>query len=124
MSEEKDKKLTYAMTQDSAIKQITESNRLFNMAKYLLETYLCGENDLKYKDNVIECLAEYMTNTKFFSGIIERCLFSDNIVKNKKTGEDNIVVSHEDFALITTYLTVTAACENDLESYGVSMRLH
>jgi len=124
MSKKDDKNLTYAMTQDTAIKQITEANRLFNRAKCLLETYLCGENNLEYKDEVVECLAEYMTNTRFFSSLIEKCLFSDNVIKNKKTGEDNIVVPYEEFTLITTYLTVTAACENDLESYGVSMRLH
>ena len=41
-------------------------------------------------------------------------------IKNKKTGEENIIVPYEDFALISSYLVVTAACENDLESFGIS----
>ena len=73
---------------------------------------------------MIDVLSEYISNTKFYINVLERQLFSGDRIKNKKTGEDNIVVPYEDFALISSYLVVTAACENDLELFGISMRLH
>jgi hypothetical protein len=124
MSDKKKEKLTYALTESSAIKQITEANQLRNRAKTLLKTYICGGNSLRYSDNVVDVLAEYLANTKFYVNVLERQLFSGERIKNKKTGEDNIIVPYEDFALISSYLVVTAACENDLESLGISMRLH
>ena len=111
MSDKKKEKLTYALTESSAVKQITEANQLRNRAKTLLKTYMCEENPLKY-------------STRFFIDVLERQLFSGERIKNKKTGEDNIIVPYEDFALISSYLVVTAARENDLESLGISMRLH
>jgi hypothetical protein len=124
MSDKKKEKLTYALTESSAIKQITEGNQLRKRAKTLLKTYMCEESSLRYSDNVIDILAEYMANTKFYVSVLERQLFSGDRIKNKKTGEDNIVVPYEDFALISSYLVVTAACENELETLGISMRLH
>jgi hypothetical protein len=124
MSDKKKEKLTYALTESSAIKQITEGNQLRKRAKSLLKTYMCEESSLRYSDNVIDILAEYMANTKFYVSVLERQLFSGDRIKNKKTGEDNIVVPYEDFALISSYLVVTAACENELETLGISMRLH
>ena len=124
MSDKKKEKLTYALTESSAIKQITEGNQLRGRAKTLLRTYMCEEGSLRYSDNVIDILAEYMANTKFYINVLERQLFSGDRIKNKKTGEDNIIVPYEDFALISSYLIVTAACENELETLGISMRLH
>ena len=46
------------------------------------------------------------------------------VIKNKKTGEDNIVVPYEDFTIISSYLITTAACENELVTLGVSMLKH
>ena len=124
MSDKKGNKTTYAVTENSAIKQISEANQLRERAKSLLKSYMCEDNDLRYTNEVVEVLAEYMSNTKFFVNVMERQLFSGDRIKNKKTGEENIVVPYEDFALISSYMVVTAACENDLESLGISMRLH
>ena len=120
----KEKKLTYAMTFDGARSHIESAKEKFNMAKLLLESYLCNDSDLKYKDNVVDTLAEYMTNMKFYEEFMQGQLLSDNIIKNKKTGEDNIVVPYEDFTIISSYLVTTAACENELVNLGVSMLKH
>jgi len=85
---------------------------------------MCEEGLLKYEDDAVQVLAEYMTNSKFYVGMLEKHLFSGQRIKNKKTGQDNIVVPHEDFNLISSYLVITAACENELEALGISMRLH
>ena len=90
----------------------------------LIEMFFCSDFDLKFKDNVIDTLAEYMTNMKFYSDFMQNQLLSDNRVKNKKTGEDNIVVPYEDFTIINSYLITTAACENELESLGISLQTH
>ena len=124
MSDKKQEKLTYALTESSAVKQISEANPLRKRAKSLLSSYICDDVGLKYADNAVDVLAEYMANTKFYINILEKHLFSGERIKNKKTGEDNIIVPYEDFSLISSYLVVTAACENDLESLGISMRLH
>ena len=124
MTKKKDKKLTYALTEASAIKQITEANQLRQRAKSLLESYICNDEPLKYADNVIDTLTEYMSNIKFYASVLERQLFSGERVENKKGGEENIIVPYEDFALISSYLVVTASCESELETLGISMRLH
>jgi len=124
MSDKKKEKLTYALTEASAIKQISEANQLRKRAKSLLKSYMCDEQPLRYSDNAVDTLTEYITNTKFYADVLERQLFSGERIKNKKTGEDNIVVPYEDFTLISGYLVVTAACENELETLGISMRLH
>tara|TARA_R100001086_G_scaffold224941_1_gene143043 strand:- start:151 stop:525 length:375 start_codon:yes stop_codon:yes gene_type:complete len=124
MTEKKDKKLTYALTESSAIKQITEANQLHQRAKSLLKSYLCSDYPLKYADNAIDTLTEYMSNVKFYASILERQLFAGERVESKKGDEENIIVPYEEFALISSYLVVTAACENELETLGISMRLH
>ena len=124
MTEKKDKKLTYALTESSAIKQITEANQLRRRAKSLLKSYLCHDEPLRYSDNAVDILTEYMSNIKFYASILERQLFSGERVESKKGGEENIIVPYEDFALISSYLIVTASCENELEALGISMRLH
>lgn len=124
MSDKKQKKLTYAMTFDGAMKHIESARERFEMAKVLLELYLCGDTKLKHTDNVVDILAEYMTNMKFYEEFMENQMLSDNVIKNKKTGEDNIVVSSEDFTIISSYLVTTAACENELNTLGVSILKH
>ena len=119
MSEKKAKKISMAIKESHALKQVTEANQLINRAKYLLETYLCGDAPLKYKDQAVPLLAEHLTNTN-----MSNLLLSDNRVTDKKTGEDTIVVDSKDFELVTAYMTITAGCENDLELLGISMRAH
>jgi hypothetical protein len=77
-----------------------------------------------YRDNVVDSLAEYMTNMKFYEEFMHNQLLSDNRIKNKKTGEDTIIVPVEDFTIINGYLITTAACENELVTLGVSMLKH
>ena len=120
----KEKKLTYAMTEAGARNHMSAAKDKFNRAKILIETYLCSDFDLKYKDNIVDTLAEYMTNMKFYADFMESQIASDNRIKNKKTGEDQIVVAYEDFAIINSYLITTAACENELETLGISMQAH
>lgn len=124
MSNKKEKKLTYAMTEAGARNHIKAAKDKFGRAKILIETYMCSDFDLKYKDSVVDTLAEYMTNVKFYADFMESHLYSDNRIKNKKTGEDQIVVQYEDFAIINSYLITTAACENELETLGISMQAH
>ena len=90
----------------------------------LIEMYSCADYGLKYKDNAITTLAEYMTNMKFYEDFMQNQLLSGDRIKNKKTNEDTIVVAIEDFTIINSYLVTTAACENELETLGISMRLH
>ena len=122
--DKKDKKLTYAMTVAGATKHVKSAKESFNKAKILIEIYLCSDHDLRYKDNVVGTLAEYMTNMKFYADFMEDQLLSDNRIKNKKTGEDTIIVAAEDFTIINSYLITTAACENELETLGISMQTH
>ena len=124
MSDKKSKKVSFAINESQAIKQVTEANQLINRAKYLLETYLCGDATLKYRDEAVPLLAEHLTNTNMYATIMSNLLLSDNRITDKKTGEDTIVVESKDLELVTAYLTITAGCENDLEKLGISMRLH
>ena len=124
MSDKENKKVTYAMPEDSAISQIIEANKLFNRAKSMLETYLCGDVKLKYKDRAVEVLAEYMTNNKFYANTLENYVLTGERIKSEKNDEQNIVIPIEDFGILSTYLVVVAACENDLECLGISMREH
>jgi hypothetical protein len=124
MSEKKAKKVSLAIKESHALKQIAEANQLVNRAKYLLESYLCGENPLRYTDQVVPLLAEHLTNTNMYMTVMNNLLFSDNRITDKKTGEDTIVVDSKDFQLVTAYLTITAGCESELETLGISMRAH
>ena len=124
MSEKKAKKISFALREDQAIKQVTEANQLVNRAKQLLETYLCGDTELNYKEEAISLLAEHLTNTNMYINIMSNLLLSEERITDKKTGDEVIVVESKDLELVTAYLTITAGCENDLESLGISMRLH
>ena len=124
MSDKKGKKLSFALREDQAIKQVTEAHQLVSRAKYLLETYLCGETTLNYRESAVSLLAEHLTNTNMYIDIVSNILLSGERIPDKKTGEEVIVVESKDFELVTAYLTITAGCENDLESLGISMRLH
>jgi len=124
MSDKKAKKASFALSEEHAKKQIEEAKHMINKAKYLLESYLCGETQLKFKDQAVPLIAEHMTNTNTYADMMEKLLFSDNRITNKKTGKETIVVDSKDFELVMAYLTITAGCENDLESLGISMRTH
>ena len=124
MSTKKPEKMSYALSEAKAIQQVTEAYQLRTRAEYLLKDYLCGDGVLKYRDEALRLLAEYYTNSNFYAEAMQDFIFSDNKIKDKKTGEDIIVIQQKDFQLITSYLTMTAACENDLELLGISMRAH
>tara|TARA_R100000234_G_C4997117_1_gene178485 strand:- start:142 stop:510 length:369 start_codon:yes stop_codon:yes gene_type:complete len=122
MTEEKKK--SFVLYEDKAIEQIAEARELNKNALNMMKSFLCDESPLKFKDEAIGSLAEYLTNTKFYADTMENYLFSDNIIKDEKTGRRCVVVSTSDFTLMSTYITVIAACENDLEALGISVRLH
>jgi len=124
MSDKKQKKLSYALSEASARKQMENAKGYGIKAKSLIKMYCCSEHGIKYRDQVIDTLAEYLTNTKFYAEFIENQLQSDNRMKNKKTGEEQIVVSTSDFNILNSYIVVMAACENELETLGISMRSH
>ena len=124
MSSKEAKKLSYALDEDKAMSQITEAYQLRKRAEFLLKDYLCGENDLKYKDQAVTLLTEYYTNSNFYAEKMQSHLFSDNRIKDKKTGKEVIVINQSDFEIIASYLAMTAACENELEALGISMREH
>jgi len=124
MSDKKDKKASFALSEEHAKKQIEEANHMIDKAKYLLESYLCGNTQLKYKDQVVPLIAEHMTNTGTYADLMSNLLYSDNRITNKKTGKETIVVDSKDFELVMAYLTITAGCENELETLGISMRTH
>ena len=124
MSDKKNKKFTYAMTVSGTEKHVNEASKNFYRAKMLMEMYSCSEYSLKYRDNAISILAEYMTNMRFYEEFMQDQLLSDNRIKDKKTGQETIIVPMEEFMIINSYLVTTAACENDLEALGISMRLH
>ena len=124
MSEKKAKKVSLAIKESHALKQISEANQMIKRAKYLLDSQLCGKEPLRYSDQAVPLLAEHLTNTNMYMSIMTNLLLSDNRITDKKTGEDTIVVDSKDFELVTAYLTITAGCENDLELLGISMRAH
>tara|TARA_B100000131_G_scaffold220713_1_gene212190 strand:+ start:2679 stop:3056 length:378 start_codon:yes stop_codon:yes gene_type:complete len=125
MSEKKKTpKLTYAMSEPAAKRQMKSAEERRDRAEALIEFYCCSERDLKYTRQIVEVLAEYLTNARFYKSFMEEQLQTGERIKNKKTGEDNIMVDMDDFNVLNSYLVVTAACENELESYGISMQLH
>jgi len=124
MGEKKEPKLTYAMSEPAARKQLKSAQDRRNRAEMLMKFYFCSDRDMEYTHEIIETLAEYLTNARFYQTFIEEQLATGNRIKNKKTGEDNIMVDMDDFNVLNSYLVVTAACENELESYGISMQLH
>ena len=122
MSDKKEKKLSYAMTEVNARKQLESAKDYGIKAKSLLEMCFCSDHDIRCRDQAIETLAEYLTNTRFYAEFIESQLQSDNRMKNTKTGEEQIVVNTSDFNILNGYLVVMAACENELEALGISMQ--
>ena len=124
MSDKKTPKLTYAMSEPAARKQLKDAQARRKRAKTLMEFYCCNDMDLKYSNEIIETLAEYLTNAKFYQQFMQEQLQFGDRIKNKKTGEDNIMVGTDDFNVLNSYLVVTAACENELETYGISMQMH
>ena len=124
MTEEKQKKLSYAMSVPSAHIQLKEAKLYASKAKSLIELYSCNDLVAKYSDPAIDTLAEYLTNVRFYAEFLERQLQSDNRMKNKKTGTEQIVVDTTDFTIMNGYLIVMAACENELETLGISMQTH
>ena len=124
MSKDNPKKLSYAMNVQSAHRQLEEAKELVDKGIAMMELFCCGETEFAYKDQTIRLLAEYITNNNFYSELLQKNLHSENKIKNKKTGQDNIVISEYDFNLINSYIVMTAACENELALIGISMRAH
>tara|TARA_R110000796_G_scaffold74309_1_gene166935 strand:- start:989 stop:1363 length:375 start_codon:yes stop_codon:yes gene_type:complete len=124
MSDKKEKKLTYAMSEVSASTQLSDARQHSIKAKSLIELYSCSKFGVKYRDIAINILAEYLTNVNFYAEFMEAQLRSENRIENKKTGTEQIIVSQSDFGILNSYLLVMAACENELEALGISMRTH
>lgn len=124
MTSKKPEKTSYALNAQIAHKQLKEAEALINRGVSMMELFCCGETELAHKDHAIRLLAEYITNNNFYANLLEKHLHSGNRIKNKKTGADNIVVGQYDFDLINAYVTMTAACENELALIGISMRAH
>jgi hypothetical protein len=124
MTSKNPEKTSYAMNVQSASRQMDEAKQLVDKGIAMMGLFCCGDTEFIYKDQTIKLLAEYITNNNFYSELLQKNLNSKNKVKNKKTGQDNIVISQYDFGLINAYVTMTAACENELATMGISMRTH
>ena len=124
MTSKKSEKVSYAMNVQSAHRQMDEAKQLVDKGIAMMELFCCGDTEFAYKDQTIKLLAEYITNNNFYSELLQKNLNSENKIKNKKTGQDNIVISQYDFDLINSYIVMTAACENELATMGISMRTH
>ena len=124
MTSNSNQKTSYALNAQSAHKQLKEAEALISRGVSMMELFCCGETELPHKDHAIRLLAEYITNNNFYANLLEKHLHSNNRIKNKKTGADNIVVGQHDFDLINAYVMMTAACENELALIGISMRAH
>lgn len=124
MTSKKPEKISYALNAQTANKQFKEAEALINRGVSMMELFCCGETELPHRDHAIRLLAEYITNNNFYANLLEKHLHSNNRMRNKKTGADNIVVDQYDFDLINAYVMMTAACENELELIGISMRVH
>ena len=124
MTSNSNKKISYALNEQVAHKQLKEAESLISRGVCMMELFCCGDTKLSHKDQAIRLLAEYITNNNFYANLLEKHLHSDNKVKNKKTGVNNIVVDQYDFDLINAYVMMTAACENELALIGISMRAH
>ena len=124
MTSKKPEKTSYALNTKSARRQIKEAQQLVSKGISMMELFCCEETELMYKDETIKLLAEYIANNNFYAELLQKNLDSANIIMNKKTGQDNIIISQYDFDLINSYIIMTAACENELASLGISMRTH
>lgn len=115
---------SFVLYEEKALQQIVEAKRLNKNAYHILQMFMCDDWGLKFKEEAVEVLTEYLTNTRFYANAMENYLFSDNIIKDKKTNKHYIVVTESDFRMVSSYLTIIAACENELETLGISVRLH
>tara|TARA_A100001391_G_scaffold202142_1_gene190974 strand:+ start:1944 stop:2315 length:372 start_codon:yes stop_codon:yes gene_type:complete len=118
------KSTSYAISVDSAHKQAREAQELYNLAKSLLETYLCGDQPVRYRESAVRLLIDHSYNSKMYGETLRDYIETGERVKNKKTGKENIVVDVTGFTLVNAYLTVISSCENELETLGISMRTH
>jgi hypothetical protein len=124
MSEKKAKKISYVLPIKSAQKQIEEASSFIMRAKSLLETYLCKDSPVRYKDEAVLLLAEHMTNGRTYIDVLNNHIATSERTVDKSTGEERIIVDLNGFTMINAYVTIFAACENELELLGISMRAH
>lgn len=120
----KAKSISYTLSVLAAQKQIDEAQQLYNLAKSLLETYLCSDHPVRYRDNAVKLLIDYSYNSKMYGETLREYIETGERIKNKETGKENIVVDITGFSLVNAYLTVMSSCENELETLGISMRVH
>ena len=66
----KDKSLSYTLTLSSAQKQVSEAQQLYNLGKSLLETYLCSDHPVAYRDMAVKLLIDHSYNSKMYGEII------------------------------------------------------
>ena len=118
------KSFSYTLSVLAAQKQMSEAQQLYNLSKSLLETYLCSDYPVRYRDDAVRLLIDYSYNSKMYGETLKEYVQTGERVKNKKTGKENIVVDITGFSLINAYLTVISSCENELETLGISMRQH
>jgi hypothetical protein len=118
------KSISYTISVDSAHKQAGEAQDLYKLAKSLLETYICSDQPVRYRESVVGLLIDHSYNSKMYGQTLRDYIETGERVKNKKTGKENIVVDLTGFTLVNAYLTVISSCENELETLGISMRTH
>tara|TARA_R110000744_G_scaffold370517_3_gene481121 strand:+ start:1313 stop:1687 length:375 start_codon:yes stop_codon:yes gene_type:complete len=124
MDNEDPKKISYAMNEATAKKHLKLAKENSTKALALMKYYCCSDRQLHYRDQIIELLAEYVTNTKFYATFMDNTLASDSTIENKKTGENQIVIPEMQYGILHSYIMVTATCETELIGYGISMYSH
>lgn len=120
----KTKSISYTLSVSSAQKQIREAEDLYILAKSLLETYLCSDKPVKYRDDAVKLLIDYSYNSRMYGETLVGFIETGKRIQNEKTGKESIVVDLTGFSLINAYVAVMANCENELETLGISMRTH
>jgi len=120
----KTKSISYTLSVSSAQKQIREAGELYILAKSLLETYLCSDKPVKYRDDAVGLLIDYSYNSRMYGETLVGFIETGKRIQNEKTGKESIVVDLTGFSLINAYVAVMANCENELETLGISMRIH
>lgn len=120
----KTKSISYTLSVSSAQKQIREAEDLYILAKSLLETYLCSDKPVKYRDDAVKLLIDYSYNSRMYGETLVGFIETGKRIQNEKTGKESIVVDLTGFSLINAYVAVMANCENELETLGISMRIH
>ena len=81
------KSTSYAISVDSAHKQAREAQELYNLAKSLLETYLCGDQPVRYRESAVRLLIDHSYNSKMYGETLRDYIETGERVKNKKTGK-------------------------------------